>query len=129
MERIIRVGVVFTIVTLACILAIITANGELTWATAGLVAVIVLIIGLAVGVWTIVHGHFSPSTEVGLTIGILVGLVLVFLLLLMGGSEIEKAFKEAFGDASAWWLVWPVAATVALTVLLDLHRVRRPGRR
>lgn len=129
MERFIRVGVTLIIVTIACILAIITANGKITWATAGLVAIIVLTAGLAAGVWAVVHGHFSSNIEIGLTIGIIVGIIVGGWLLLVGGTEIKRAFENVFADVSAWWLIWPVAATAALSFLLDLHRNRRPGRR
>ncbi len=124
MERIFRVGAVLTITILTCLLTIIIANGELTWATAGLVLMIALIIGLAVGTWTVVHNQFPQTAEVGITIGIVVGVIVMFILLLMGGSEIKQACKDLFGDGSAWWLLAPAAGTTAIVLLFGMHKER-----
>lgn len=122
MERIIRVGVVLTIVTLTSLLAIVIANGELTWATAGLVLVIALVLGLIVGTWTVVHTQFPQAAEVGITIGIVVGVIIVFVVLLMGGTDIRQAFEDLFEDGSAWWLAAPAVGTAAIVAYFGLHK-------
>ncbi|HEY0965606.1 MAG TPA: hypothetical protein VGE13_03950 [Candidatus Saccharimonadales bacterium] len=125
MERIIRVATVFAINTIVSILAIVIANGELTWATAGLVLVVALVLGALVGIWAVVHGQFETAVEVGLTIGIFVALIAAFVIAMIAGSDIKKALGDLFEESSAWWLVSPLGGTAAIVFLFGLHRERR----
>lgn len=125
MERIIRVATVFTITTLVGLSAIIIANGDLTWATAGLVLVIALTLGALMGIWAVVHGQFEQAVEISLTVGIFVAMIGAFAILMVAGSDIKSAFGDMFGDGAAWWLVSPLAGTVAITIMFGLHRNAR----
>lgn len=129
MERIIRIGTVFVIVTLACLLAIITADGNLTWGTGGLVLLILFIIGMIVGVWTVVHGSFPTPVEIGLTVGIVILGLLIMILAAMAGAEMLAALTNLVTSATVLWLLWPVVATVALCLLLGLHKKPRMAAR
>lgn len=126
MERIMKIGTVFIIVTLACLLAIITADGNLTWGTGGLVLLILFIIGLVVGVWTVVHGSFTTPVEIGLTIGIVILGLLILALAAMAGREMLDALEDLVTSATVLWLVWPLVATGVLSMVLGLHK--RPRR-
>ena len=125
MERIIRVFAVFGITTLVGLMSIVIANGDLTWATAGLVAVVVLGLGFAAGVWAVVHGRFDPAVEVGLTLGILVVAGIAATILLLAGSGIKALLGDLFARGSAWWLIAPVMGTAAIVLLFGLHRSGR----
>lgn len=122
MERIIRVATVFAITTLIGLVAIIIANGDLTWATAGLVLVIALTLGALMGIWAVVHGQFEQAVEIALTAGIFVAMISAFAIVMASGSNIKSAFVDMFGNGAAWWLVSPVVGTVVITVLFGLHR-------
>ena len=127
MERIIRVATVFAITTLVGLMSIIIANGDLTWATVGLMVIVALIIGLGFGVWTIVHHQFPTMAEIGITVGIVCGIIGVFVLAGIAGKEIYSNLKDVVGAGSAWWLLSPIAGTVAITLTFGLHSKR--GRR
>lgn len=122
MERIIRVGVVLTIVTLTSLLAIIIANGELSWATAGLVLLIALMVGLVLGVWAVVHNQFQRTAEILITSGIVVGFIIVVVLLLMAGSDIKEACEDMIQVGSAWWLLAPSGGTALISAYFGLHK-------
>lgn len=125
MERIIRVATLFAITTLVGLMAIIIANGDLTWATAGLVLVIALALGALMGIWAVVHGSFEQAVEISLTVGIFVALIVAFAIMVVAGSDIKSAFVDMFGNGAAWWLVSPIAGTLAITLLFGLHRESR----
>jgi len=125
MERIISVATVFAITTLVGLLAIIIANGDLTWATAGLVLVIALTLGALMGIWAVVHGQFEPAVEISLTVGIFVAMIGAFAIMTVSGSDIKSAFVDMFGNGAAWWLVSPLLGTAAITLLFGLHRNAR----
>jgi len=131
MERIIKIGSTFGIVTLACILAILTADGKLTWGTAGLVLSIFLVIGFVVSVWTIVDNKFTKKVSIGLTIGIVLMFFGIVTLAALAGAEIKETVKDLCKDATLMWLIWPIVGTTCLTFLLGLHKKphRRPARR
>lgn len=122
MERIIRVSVVFTVCILIGVLSIVIANGKLTWATAGLVLVIVLGLGAVIGVWAVVHGQFPTAVEAGLTVGIVVIGITLLSLAMFAGADIRNVLKEVFDDASAWWLAVPIIGATGLSVLLERGR-------
>lgn len=126
MERIIRVATVFAITTLIGLLSIIIANGDLTWATAGLVLVIGLALGALMGIWSVVHGQFEQIVEITLTTGIFLATIAAFAIVMVAGSAIKSAFVDMFGNGAAWWLLAPLLGTAAIVFLFGLHRdVRR----
>lgn len=122
MERFIRVAIVFAITSLVGLLAILIANGDLTWGTVAMIVFVALVFGLIAGTWAVVHGHFDRGVEVGLTIGIVSMVVIACCIMLYAGHEVKQALASVFGNGAAWWLIAPVAGTVAITVVFGLHR-------
>ena len=125
MERIIRIGVVFAITTLVGLLAIVIANGDLTWGTIAMVLLVTFVFGFTAGTWAVVHGQFDHGVAVGLTVGIVTAAIGAFFILLYAGHEVKQALGSVFGNGAAWWLIAPIAGTAAIVLLFGLHRTGR----
>lgn len=121
MERIMKIGTLFIIVTLACLMAIITADGTLSWETIGLALLIILVAAFAFAVWTVVHNTFDKLVEIGLTVGIVILGLMIFVLAAMVGAEIKDMVVDAVSGATVLWLVWPLVGTIAITLVFGLH--------
>ncbi len=124
MERIIRMAVLFGIVTVSCFFAIIIARGSLTWSTIGIICLVALVIGFGVGVWTLVHNTFSRPVEIGLTIGIICLAMVILFLVAATGREMFYMVSRMIGNYTAWWLVAPAIGTGAISAVFGLHSRR-----
>ncbi|HEY1085101.1 MAG TPA: hypothetical protein VGE34_00060 [Candidatus Saccharimonadales bacterium] len=118
MERIIRITIVFGISFLVGLLSILSANGNLTWKSAGMVGAIVLIVGFIVSVWAVVHYQFPVVVEMGIVAMAVIGVVVM----LFAGGELRDGLKTVFDGSSSWWLAWPLVGGTLLSVLFERGR-------
>jgi hypothetical protein len=124
MEHITRIGMLFGVITLTSLFAIILANGELMWATIGLMLLFVLIVALGVGLWTLIHNTFPAPVEIGLTIAIIAALIAVLMVVALAGREIFDALAGVVGNHTAWWLIAPLIGTAAIRMIFGVGRRR-----
>lgn len=126
MDRIIRIGIVFVVTTVTCLVAIVVAEGDLSWATAKLAGLTLLGVILLLGIWAVVHFNFSTLMEIGLTVAIFAGLVLGAYLLPSAMGGFRDLVDENFASKAGWWLIAPVLGTTAIALILNLHKRGRP---
>ena len=118
MERIIRVSIVLTIMTISSLIAILIASNETFWTTSSPALVVGLVLVAVMIVWIIVHNQFPREVEMMITAGIVLALIV---LLLFAGAEIKQVLKDVLDDASGWWLVSPAIGSAAIVWLFKLH--------